>query len=79
MNKRLVLFFSMLLACLAFVQTASAQGPPPPPGPPSGGGPPCWPPPCIPVDGGLLFAIIGAGLFGGWMIYSTWRQKQVAG
>ncbi len=28
--------------------------------PGSGGNPPCWPPPCIPIDGGLSL-LIGAG------------------
>ncbi len=33
--------------------------------PPVGGGPPCWPPPCIPIDGGLgLLAAAGAILGG---------------
>lgn len=33
-------------------------GPPPPPG---GGGPTCWPPPCIPIDGGIG-VLVAAGL-----------------
>lgn len=33
-----------------------------PPTPPAGGGPPpCWPPPCVPVDGGLGF-LVAAGV-----------------
>jgi hypothetical protein len=51
-----------------------AAGPPvvAPPPPPGGGGPPCWPPPCVPIDGGisLLFAA-GLALGGRKLIKST--------
>ncbi|HMN04874.1 MAG TPA: hypothetical protein PKD45_04035 [Flavobacteriales bacterium] len=33
------------------------------PGP--GGGPPCWPPPCIPIDGGISLLIGAGALLGG--------------
>ncbi|MEO7082516.1 MAG: hypothetical protein ABIY71_13370 [Flavobacteriales bacterium] len=33
--------------------------------PGSGGGPPCWPPPCIPIDGGLSLLIGAGALLGG--------------
>jgi len=32
------------------------------PGPP--GGPPCWPPPCVPIDGGITIFGIIAAIFG---------------
>ena len=32
------------------------------PGPPAG--PPCWPPPCIPIDGGISIFTIIAAYFG---------------
>lgn len=33
------------------------------PAPPVSGGPACWPPPCVPIDGGVLFLIFaGAAL-----------------
>ena len=31
---------------------------------PGGGPPPCWPPPCIPIDGGIS-ALLAAGLLYG--------------
>jgi hypothetical protein len=34
-------------------------GPPPPP---PKGGPPCWPPPCIPINNGIHFLILGGFL-----------------
>lgn len=33
--------------------------------PGTGGGPPCWPPPCIPIDGGLSLLIGAGALLGG--------------
>ncbi|MCI5057104.1 MAG: hypothetical protein MRY83_13405 [Flavobacteriales bacterium] len=35
-----------------------------PPLPPAGGGPPCWPPPCIPIDGGIGVLLAAGALFG---------------
>ena len=32
---------------------------------PGGGEPPCWPPPCVPVDGGLSFLVAIGAAFGG--------------
>lgn len=32
---------------------------------PIGGNPPCWPPPCIPIDGGLTALIAAGALLGG--------------
>jgi hypothetical protein len=32
---------------------------------PLGGGAPCWPPPCIPIDGGLSALITVGALLGG--------------
>ncbi|MEZ4740778.1 MAG: hypothetical protein R2818_15805 [Flavobacteriales bacterium] len=30
-----------------------------------GGQPPCWPPPCIPIDGGLSFLAVAGAVLGG--------------
>jgi hypothetical protein len=55
--KILLLFIFVLL-----IQNNFAQ-----PGP--GGGPPCWPPPCIPIDGGIsIFIAIAA--FAGYKLSS---------
>jgi len=32
---------------------------------PGGGPPPCWPPPCIPIDGGIGALITAGALLGG--------------
>jgi hypothetical protein len=33
--------------------------------PPPGGTPECWPPPCIPIDGGVMFLLAAGLAFGG--------------
>ena len=55
---------AVLGALLFFPDSLLAQ---PGGGPPfgGGGGPGCWPPPCIPVDGGLSFLIAAGVAFGG--------------
>ena len=48
MNKKIVLL--TLFIVLVFISNAQPGGG----GLPGGGGsPPCWPPPCIPIDGGI--------------------------
>jgi len=50
----------------------------PAPGPPGGGsGPPCWPPPCIPIDGGVGFLIIAGLVFGAWKLFVSYKRKTV--
>lgn len=66
-----------VLALLAFVLLTGGialHGQLPPPPPPPGPGPPCWPPPCIPVDGGILFAVGAAAIFGGKKLYNSLKS-----
>lgn len=66
-----------VLTLLAFVLLAGGialHGQLPPPPPPPGPGPPCWPPPCIPVDGGILFAVGAAAIFGGKKLYNSLKS-----
>lgn len=43
---------------------------------PVGGPPPCWPPPCIPIDGGVS-ALVAAGLlYGGAKALQMRRRGQ---
>ncbi|MBK9422442.1 MAG: hypothetical protein IPN44_15555 [Flavobacteriales bacterium] len=44
------------------------------PGP--GGGPPCWPPPCIPIDGGLSLLIGAGALLGGRKALQARRARK---
>lgn len=47
-----------------------------PPGPPGGGGdPPCWPPPCVPIDGGIGFLLAAGLAYGAKKTHEIFRNK----
>ncbi len=46
------------------------------PAPPSVGGASCWPPPCIPIDGGISLLIAAGALYGGSKLYSKQKNKK---
>jgi hypothetical protein len=64
-----------LIALVVFTGVIALHGQPPPPPPPPGD-PPCWPPPCVPVDGGILFAIGAAAVFGGKKLYNSFKSDK---
>ncbi|MFM2019166.1 MAG: hypothetical protein RL007_2822 [Bacteroidota bacterium] len=64
---------SLVLLLIVGVATLHAQPPPPPPPP---GDPPCWPPPCVPVDGGIVFAVGAAAVFGGKKLYNSLKKNK---
>ena len=74
LNKYIFLFLIILLVAVSS-QPSFAQLPPPPPPPP---GPPCWPPPCIPVNSGLIYALGAALLFGVYAIYKSVKSRKAA-
>lgn len=49
-----------------------------PPGGPSGAQPPCWPPPCIPVDGGISVLIALGAAYGSKKAYDFYKSKDDA-
>ena len=55
-NKGILLLFTFVLF---FTMDGMTQ--PPPPG---GTGPPCWPPPCIPIDGGIGWLLAAGVAYG---------------
>ena len=67
MKRQIKIYF---LICLTFFLSFNAlsQLGTPPTGP---GDPACWPPPCIPVDGGIGFLIIIGAALGIKKIYFT--------
>lgn len=78
MNKQLRYTLVSVLLLLATV-TTNAQAPSgaPPPGGPSGGATPgCWPPPCIPVDGGISFLIAIGAAFGGKKAFEHFKSEE---
>lgn len=40
------------------------------------GGPICWPPPCIPIDGGISLLIAAGAVYGGSKLYSKQKTKK---
>lgn len=56
----------------------NAQGGPPPPpgGGPGGGTPPCWPPPCVPIDGGITFLLAAGAIYGSKKIYDINKKAE---
>jgi hypothetical protein len=59
--------------CLFFsLSNTLFSAPPPPPT----GGPGCWPPPCVPVDNGLIFLMVAGLLFGAKKFYDLRRSSR---
>lgn len=66
MKRRYIFFLLCLLA--GGIVFGAAPPPPPPPG--------CWPPPCIPIDGGLSILITAGALYGAKMSYDKFQSKR---
>lgn len=63
MKKLFVVLVILVLSLTPDLITRVCAQPPPPPGGTTGA--PCWPPPCVPIDGGIVFLIaagVGLGL-----------------
>ena len=64
---------SLLIIIFCFIcNNVIFAAPPPPPG----GSPGCWPPPCVPIDGGVIFLIIAGGLYGIKKIYDLRKNQK---
>jgi hypothetical protein len=49
-----------------------------PPGGPGGGGtgnPSCFPPPCVPIDGGISWLLLAGAVYGGKKVYEMNNKK----
>lgn len=64
---------SIFTILFLFVVNIIFSAPPPPPA----GSPGCWPPPCIPVDNGVIFLIIAGVIFGVKKIYDLRKKQQI--
>ncbi|HWY38598.1 MAG TPA: hypothetical protein VNY73_08570 [Bacteroidia bacterium] len=64
------IFIAGLFVAASYVAQA---GPPPPPG--GGSTPSCWPPPCLPIDGGISFLIAAAAVYGGKKLYDYQKNS----
>ncbi|HXB38900.1 MAG TPA: hypothetical protein VNZ49_00065 [Bacteroidia bacterium] len=65
------ILFAGLLVAVSYM--ANAGAPPPPPG--GGMSPPCWPPPCLPIDGGISLLIGAAAIYGGKKLYDFQKKS----
>lgn len=66
--KRLA-FTLIFLFVVAGAQTLLAAPPPPP-----SVNPPCWPPPCIPIDGGISALIVAGAAYGAKKLYDNKKK-----
>jgi hypothetical protein len=64
--------YSFLFLFLLLTIVSSAGVPPPPP---PGTGPSCWPPPCIPIDGGITLLMAAGAAYGAKKIYSKKKRE----
>ncbi|MBL7935554.1 MAG: hypothetical protein JNM51_07080 [Bacteroidia bacterium] len=72
MSKRFLLLFIFVFG----IVTLSRALPPPPPPPDGGDEPGCWPPPCIPIDGGISLLIAAGAIYGGKKLYGNQKEKK---
>jgi len=63
-------------AILFFGANAIFAAPAPPPGSTTGG-PACWPPPCVPIDNGIIFLIAVGVLYSAKKIYDSRKKTQI--
>tara|TARA_B100000401_G_C52573240_1_gene608954 strand:- start:472 stop:693 length:222 start_codon:yes stop_codon:yes gene_type:complete len=71
--KNLIKIF---IFCALIITSTYILGQPGGGGPPGGpSGPPCWPPPCVPVDGGISILVAIGAFFGGKSFYDFLKNK----
>ena len=71
MNNKIITIIIILIGFGSFCVAAPA----PPPSGGSGGGPSCWPPPCIPIDGGISLLIAAGAIYGGRKLYKNKKEE----
>ncbi len=63
----------ILTLVLLTVNALTFAAPPPPP--PPGTGPGCWPPPCVPIDGGITLLMAAGAAYGAKKIYDSKKKR----
>jgi hypothetical protein len=72
MKKKVLKYISPLLFFI-FISIDYSDAQPPPPG---GSGPPCWPPPCIPIDGGMSFLVAAGIAYGAKKTFDFQKSRE---
>lgn len=68
-----LLFLIIFITAVGGLNELSAQ----PPGPGGGGGDPaCFPPPCVPIDGGLSWLLLAGTIYGGKKVFDLNKEKE---
>lgn len=70
-----ILITLTFLSLIGFSKELNAQPPDPGGG---GGGPSCFPPPCVPIDGGLSWLLVAGTLYGGKKIFDLTKEEEKA-
>ena len=70
-NITVISFFIIIPLFTVFIGIKDSYAQPPPPG---GGDPGCWPPPCIPIDGGIGFLIAAGIAYGGKKAFDSLKK-----
>jgi hypothetical protein len=73
MKNIFILFVFFLALCSS--EELKAQ-PPDPGGGDSGSNPGCFPPPCIPIDGGLSWLLVAGTVYGGKKLYKANKEQK---
>ena len=68
--------YILVFLIISFSTNLKAQGPPDPGG---GGGPGCFPPPCVPIDGGLSWLLLAGAVYGGKKAYDISKKEDKEG
>ncbi len=64
------LAFSLIVFFMVVCSQNLLSAPPPPPSV----NPPCWPPPCIPIDGGISALIVAGAAYGAKKLYDKKKK-----
>lgn len=64
------LAFTLVLFFVVICGQTLLSAPPPPPSV----NPPCWPPPCIPIDGGISALIVAGAAYGAKKLYDKKKK-----
>lgn len=60
------------LVVFVFLNSIALAAPPPPPN----AGPGCWPPPCVPIDGGITLLMAAGAAYGVKKLYNSRKKEE---